>query len=80
VTINGVAAAKVPDISIEFWDDDTMAQSIVGQINTADPCRATTGTTLLGGEMPAGLGTTFPLIGPLPGAAQVSLAIGLPLL
>jgi hypothetical protein len=34
----------------------------------------------LSGEVPAGLGTTYPLVGPLAGSTEVSLTIGLPLI
>ena len=68
-----------------FAADGHFSVYVAGNLVSASPgvpppCRATTGTVLLGGEVPTGLGTTFPLVGPLAGTTQVSLAIGLPLL
>jgi hypothetical protein len=42
-------------------------------------CRATTGQQTIAGEVPPGLGTTYPLVGPLPGPTPITLAISLPL-
>jgi hypothetical protein len=70
--------------SNSFAFDTHYALYVAGNLVTASPgvppsCRAATGTQVVAGEVPPGLGTTFPLVGPLPGATPVSLAIGLPL-
>ncbi len=55
-----------------------------GTLLTSSPgvppsCRSVQGKVPIPGEVPPGLGTTYPLVGPLPGSTQVTLAIGLPL-
>jgi Pro-kumamolisin, activation domain len=67
-----------------FVADGHFAVYVAGNLVSASPgvppsCRATTGNTVLTGEVPPGLGTTYTLVGPLPGTTQVTLAIGLPL-
>jgi Pro-kumamolisin, activation domain len=67
-----------------FVADGHFAIFVQGNLVSASPgvppsCRQIRGTTTIPGEVPPGLGTTYPLVGPLPGATQVSLAIGLPL-
>jgi kumamolisin len=67
-----------------FQYDTHFAVYFQGKLVTSSPgippvCRATTGTMQLSGHVIPGLGTTFPLVGPLPVNTPVNLSIGLPL-
>jgi Pro-kumamolisin, activation domain len=68
----------------DYAFDTHFAVYLAGNLVTASPgvppsCRAAQGSQLVSGEVLPNL-SSFPLVGPLPPATQVTLAIGLPLL